>query len=642
MRQSFSSLPGRWSGILFCVLLLAAAPAFAAVRWVSPSGNDASSGDSPATAWKTISKANAALLPGDVCMILPGSYANSINPAKNGAAGTRITFVGDLANPGAVTIPSFSSDRSYVTVKGVALTNDPLLKFPARFDSIAYCRLSGLELWAAKNCMIARNTIVGNINIMANDGRACFTGTTFDPGCTANSEYDTLRDNTINLGTIQPGQKKFVTRGFTQRCLFERNQVTGVFDKAGSTLSEETFGLIMYNSYYNTFRDNRWTFEALSSAPPNNQWEAFRLRDSTRNNVFERDTMLLGLNSSFPVRGLFAASGSFVHSAGFNRWSQCYYKTNSYFYNQDAFMGNVIENSVFASKTENALWFQGTFENSTIRHNLVHSGGQAMRVTKVVGTSNEFTSNIYYSGSAQGSSAGDKSAQAYFESNAKTGFRSNYNLFFTPSNSGSPGDRSIGWCCVTLSRPGAGQPWNSMNGQDANSRYGSPLLADSSFTGLDATLRPGSLAIGRGENGSDAGPIPFSSGGPDVTPPTAVNNLGLSRVYDSSALILWTAPGDDASVGIATQYDIRVSRDPITATNFAAATPILELPTPLAAGSTQEHLVTGLASGTAWYVALKARDEAGNWSPVSNTVSLTTTLVDLAPPRQVTDLKVRP
>lgn len=641
MRHFRSSRPGPRSGILTCLLLLMAAPSLAGVRWVSPSGNDASSGDSPSTAWKTISKANAALQPGDVCMILPGSYANSISPSRNGTATSRITFAGNLADPGAVTIPSFSTDRSYITVKGVSFINKPLLKYPARNDSLAWCRTPGLDLWAAKHCMIARCSINGFINILANDGRACFTGTTRDPGCMANSEFDTLRLNTIELGTIQPGQKKFVMRGSTQRCLFERNRVTGTFDRAGSTLAEETFGLIMYNSYFNTFRDNHWTFEALSAPAPNTQWEAFRLRDSTRNNVFERDTMLLGMNSSYPVRGLFSASGSFVHSSGYNRWTECYYKTNSYFYNQDAFMGNVIEHSVFASNNENALWFQGTFENSALRHNLIYSGGQAMRVTRVVGTDNEFTSNIFYSGSAQPASTGDRSAQAYFESNARTGFRSNYNLFFTPSNSGTPGDRSIGWCCVTLSRPGAGQPWNNMNGQDGNSRYGSPLLQDSTFAYLNPRLRPGSIAIGRGEGGSDAGPL-LGSSGPDVTPPYAISNLGVLRVFDTSALLIWTAPADVGPSGMASQYDIRISRDPITPTNFAAATPILAAPVPLDPGSGQEHLVTGLLPGSNWYVAIRSRDEAGNWSAVSNTASLTTTLSDLVPPKEVTDLKVRP
>src|SRR5262245_20796479 len=180
MRHFLSSRPGPGTGILICLLLLAAAPSLAAVRYVSTSGNDASSGDSPSTAWKTLSKANSTLQPGDVCMVLDGTYSNSISPARSGTATARITFVGDLANPAAVSIPSFSTDKSYITVKGFKLTNDPLIKYPARYDSLAWSQTPGLELWAAKNCMIARCTIVGSINIMANDGRACFTGTTRD------------------------------------------------------------------------------------------------------------------------------------------------------------------------------------------------------------------------------------------------------------------------------------------------------------------------------------------------------------------------------------------------------------------------------------------------------------------------------
>jgi hypothetical protein len=84
-------------------------------------------------------------------------------------------------------------------------------------------------------------------------------------------------------------------------------------------------------------------------------------------------------------------------------------------------------------------------------------------------------------------------------------------------------------------------------------------------------------------------------------------------------ILTWTAPGDDGTNGIATQYDLRYKvGSMVTESNFAQATTVIGEPEPLPAGTTQSCTVTGLSYGTTYYFALKTADERGNWSAISN------------------------
>lgn len=100
---------------------------------------------------------------------------------------------------------------------------------------------------------------------------------------------------------------------------------------------------------------------------------------------------------------------------------------------------------------------------------------------------------------------------------------------------------------------------------------------------------------------------------------------GVARAATPTSLTLaWTAPGDDGSVGTAAQYDVRVSTSLITAGNFASATVVPNPPAPLAAGTRQTFVVTGLTPATQYWFAIRTVDDAGNWSAISNVVTGTT------------------
>ena len=125
----------------------------------------------------------------------------------------------------------------------------------------------------------------------------------------------------------------------------------------------------------------------------------------------------------------------------------------------------------------------------------------------------------------------------------------------------------------------------------------------------------------------------------DTTAPSAVSDLALSGATTSTIDLDWTAPGDDASSGTATTYDIRYSTSAINDGNWASATAVTGEPTPSVAGSSESMTVTGLTADTTYYFAMKTSDEVPNESAISNVPSLSTSATaDSTAPSAVSDL----
>ena len=96
---------------------------------------------------------------------------------------------------------------------------------------------------------------------------------------------------------------------------------------------------------------------------------------------------------------------------------------------------------------------------------------------------------------------------------------------------------------------------------------------------------------------------------------------GIARPAIGTATLMWTAPGDDSTVGRASAYQVRYSILPITPANFTAATVVVGVPAPKTAGSRETLVVANLPTGTTCYFAIKTVDKAGNWSGLSNIIS---------------------
>jgi hypothetical protein len=192
-----------------------------------------------------------------------------------------------------------------------------------------------------------------------------------------------------------------------------------------------------------------------------------------------------------------------------------------------------------------------------------------------------------------------------------------------------------------FSAPGVGHPWYALTGVDADSITGDPRFADaSSVLAFDPRLLPGSPAIGHGTGGSDLGASSTTVPLVDATPPGTVSTLAAVAMTSNSVTLRWTAPGDDGAAGTPARYDLRRSLLPITAANFAAATPLSPQPPVLAGGTVQTFVVSALNPATTYHFALRAVDEAGNWSGVSNSAPATTTAAqDTTPPAAIGDLR---
>jgi hypothetical protein len=110
----------------------------------------------------------------------------------------------------------------------------------------------------------------------------------------------------------------------------------------------------------------------------------------------------------------------------------------------------------------------------------------------------------------------------------------------------------------------------------------------------------------------------------DTTPPAGIADLAPRNLSQTSVELAWTAPGDDGDAGAASAYDLRSGTSAIMASTFASATPAAGLPAPALAGTKQSATLAGLAPGTTYTAAIKARDEVSNWSGISNIVTFRT------------------
>ncbi|MEO5988009.1 MAG: hypothetical protein ABIU54_01735 [Candidatus Eisenbacteria bacterium] len=626
------------SAHLALLLALWAPTASATVRYISPSGNAANSGTSTSP-W-SLAKANTSLFAGDICYVLPGIYSGDLDPANHGTPTNRIVIMGNLNDPAAALLTgALTTDRSYLTIKGLEFTSGIELRGTsvvnmAQYDSVYKCYAQSVSFVGSKHNLVASCQIT---NAPTNAGITVafvFSGWQDWPGAgfNSNSEYDTLRANVIDMGRIS--YKGFLMRVFAQRCVIDSNQITGQF--SGTNIDVQ--GRYLYNSYYNSFRDNRWVFEADNQVA-GVDWNCFSLRDSSSYNLFERDTVLAGLQSGFTMQGrlMNAGTDAWNGSTVRNTYRQCFYFMNGLTLVQINGPGTVLDRSVFASTGSPALMFVDKLSYLTIDHCTFYSGtGRALEFVSSVlaGTpadSVRLTSNVFYSVAAQATAGTIKFPGA-------SGFISSSNLFYTPTFTSVLGDRAANWSGAT----GTVATWCAASGRDCNSRFGNPLFRSASPLTFDPRLTLGSSAIGAGQGGSDAGAYPFVAAGADLTAPATVTDLRSGAISFDNAVLLWTAPGDDGMTGTIEQYDLRRSDSPITAANFASATAMSVAPTPVAGGGTQTYVALGLVGSHTYYFAVRARDEAGNWSGVSNALSLTTTAADITPPASIPDLSATP
>ncbi|MDQ7064959.1 MAG: hypothetical protein Q9P90_12045 [candidate division KSB1 bacterium] len=107
----------------------------------------------------------------------------------------------------------------------------------------------------------------------------------------------------------------------------------------------------------------------------------------------------------------------------------------------------------------------------------------------------------------------------------------------------------------------------------------------------------------------------------DMEPPSAIQDLKLTREGDSWYLS-WTASADDGDAGgPAYRYDIRYSGSEPGQSNaewFSLASPLSFVNAPALPGQKENLLLTGLSNPSNLFFMMRVADDAGNWSDFSN------------------------
>jgi Leucine-rich repeat (LRR) protein len=109
----------------------------------------------------------------------------------------------------------------------------------------------------------------------------------------------------------------------------------------------------------------------------------------------------------------------------------------------------------------------------------------------------------------------------------------------------------------------------------------------------------------------------------DHVPPSAITDLAVTNMSPTGAALTWTAPGDDADSGLATAYDLRYFGSTITELNWDSAAVVTGVAAPSPTQMPDSATVTELKRDSTYFFAIKAADESGNWSHLSNVTDVT-------------------
>jgi len=112
----------------------------------------------------------------------------------------------------------------------------------------------------------------------------------------------------------------------------------------------------------------------------------------------------------------------------------------------------------------------------------------------------------------------------------------------------------------------------------------------------------------------------------DKIAPAKITNLVSTSESYSSVVLGWTATGDDYWIRDASCYQIRWSNSPINDLNWDSAMSLSSVPKPAKSGASQHVTIKDLLPDTTYYFAIKASDESGNTSNLSNVASIHTSL----------------
>lgn len=623
--------------LLTLCFLLVSTDAWAATRWVSPSGDG---GVYTLATPGGLDSANIVSVAGDIIQMMAGTYTTAISPSANGSAGNYIRYIG-RSTADSVVVPGATITKRYISINSVTFNGDFTFGHEttsqfARYDSLVYSKIVGsLNILQSKECKIYRTDVTGG------GGRLAIQipySTVWEGGAGSVVVPEGHRVSRCNIALgdgIQDGAP-IVRFRYAQSDTVDSCRFNIILDD-GQYGEVDPFK-VHYSTSMRLF-DNHW-------AVTNNSIHErlFRLRDSTNNFVMIRDTLdFSGNNTRFTPH----SHGGDGQAAYGNRFEYLVVKNNTRgndfaVFWQDYARADTFRNCSVISQEGEALQVRGVDTVSTALNTTLFDHNTFVGTTNGHGSEPEspppagnlggavwfncfnrwnpsavlkFTNNIVVVRDVPGQKP---SAIGYGFTHATNQLASNNNLYYHfQSAAASAISYETGICgqgCPVLhSYPGLGSPFSQYKvGQEGYSIWGNPLLGGYSYADFDPTLDDGSPARSAGTSGTDIGR------NNDLVRPYLISDFNLSDTGNNFATLTWTATGDDSLQGTAYSYDIRYSTATIDdEAEWAAATTISGEPTPMVVGTGQFKRVTGLTNGTLIYFVIRVSDEAGNQSALS-------------------------
>lgn len=145
---------------------------------------------------------------------------------------------------------------------------------------------------------------------------------------------------------------------------------------------------------------------------------------------------------------------------------------------------------------------------------------------------------------------------------------------------------------------------------------------NAALAGWEAATGSCSVAARNVEADLDApGPYAlFARSVDDTEAPARIDDFVATLDAAGAIHLAWTAPQDGGASGAAA-YELRHANAPFDDASVATASDMPLRLTPAAAGTPQSYVVQ-LPPEQVWFLALRMRDGAGNWSPLSNLVAV--------------------
>jgi hypothetical protein len=105
--------------------------------------------------------------------------------------------------------------------------------------------------------------------------------------------------------------------------------------------------------------------------------------------------------------------------------------------------------------------------------------------------------------------------------------------------------------------------------------------------------------------------------GSDSVPPASVSNLAIAAATHRAVTLRWTRPGDDGSAGTPALYDVRYAESRSPSPTSAPRRRRSASPSPTSRAQQPLFTIDGLFQGHTYWFAMRALDESGNASGLS-------------------------